>query len=168
MTKTEALSPVIQPLAFIYLLGRFSQNSLSRLEFTPIMRSAQKLVPETGLEPARLTATASKTVVSAIPPPGRGDFCCEIRDFRWSCKRRLPTVVIPHSECPKGIPSGGTILRRHVTQAVAHSRVGFEPLCAVADQIFVERDLPSLENRNHARAAKLEQSFLGPFHHGST
>lgn len=29
------------------------------------------MVPGTGLEPAHLTATASKTVVSAIPPPGR-------------------------------------------------------------------------------------------------
>jgi hypothetical protein len=27
-------------------------------------------MPGTGLEPAHLTATASKTVVSAIPPPG--------------------------------------------------------------------------------------------------
>ena len=29
------------------------------------------LVPEGGLEPPRLTAMASKTIVSAIPPPGQ-------------------------------------------------------------------------------------------------
>jgi hypothetical protein len=29
------------------------------------------VVPGTGLEPAHLTAKASKTFVSAIPPPGR-------------------------------------------------------------------------------------------------
>jgi hypothetical protein len=34
-------------------------------------RLSTKLVPGTGLEPAHLTVKASKTFVSAIPPPGR-------------------------------------------------------------------------------------------------
>ena len=36
-----------------------------------LIRARRTLVPGTGLEPAHLTARASKTLVSAIPPPGR-------------------------------------------------------------------------------------------------
>ena len=56
----------------------------------------RRLVLGTGLEPARLAATASKTVVYAIPPPERIEF--SNADCRFSIaggKRRIWTTASP-------------------------------------------------------------------------
>ena len=59
---------------------RWGGTGLDKSESRQSQTSAEALkifylVPGTGLEPARLAATASKTVVYAIPPPGRAWDC---------------------------------------------------------------------------------------------
>ena len=46
------------------------------------------VVPGTGLEPAHLTAKASKTFVSAIPPPGRCHSRPETKPALFHCRKR--------------------------------------------------------------------------------
>ncbi|MEN9632077.1 MAG: hypothetical protein RL077_481 [Verrucomicrobiota bacterium] len=58
-----------------------------------------KRVPGTGLEPAHLTAKASKTFVSAIPPPGRGQ--CDL-----TSRSSLLGASAESARCPKFNPFG--------------------------------------------------------------
>lgn len=67
------------------------------------------MVPGTGLEPAHLSATASKTVVSAIPPPGRGS---SAENLGWRPERRKRAIAATARAQRASIVAGNVGSRR--------------------------------------------------------